>query len=129
MFSAEEAKMRMGDFFPEHRPARGLLYSKLGFEIGRWRIREEGNVWKKMPTEEHSLSGLFVHHQFLNVNKIKWQIDNHEDLLIGMRPMLMVIDGNKKFIRDGCHRASALVLLVYSEFVFITYRVSGPCRT
>jgi hypothetical protein len=80
-------------------------------------------MWSSMPEEEHELFGLIVHHGKMNVKRVRWHIEHYEELISGVRPMYLFVRGDKKYIVDGCHRSSALVMAGFSRFKFLTYRI------
>jgi len=74
-----------------------------------------------MPLLRHDLSGLLVHHERLNIGRIRWHLDHYDDLVNGVRPMLLLRHEGKGFIVDGCHRSAALVLSGFTAFDYLTY--------
>lgn len=103
--------------------SKGIRHGDLGFGFGSsvkqhaiTRIDEA-----TLPLVRHELSGLIVHHERLNIRRIAWHLDHYDDLVKGVRPMLLLIHDGRRYIMDGCHRSAALVLCGFTSGDYLTY--------
>lgn len=111
--------------------SKGIRYGDLGFGFGS-SVKQHaitgrswenigGSSWASAPLLRHDLSGLIVHHERLNIRRITWHLDHYDDLMNGVRPMLLLIHEGRRFIVDGCHRSAVLVLCGFTAGDYLTY--------
>jgi|688.fasta_scaffold325167_2 hypothetical protein len=103
--------------------SKGIRHSELGFGFGS-SVKQHaisGHEWLAQPLVRHELSGLVVHHERLNIRRIRWHLDNYGDLINGVRPMYLLIHDGRRYIVDGCHRTAALLLSGVTDFAYLTW--------
>jgi hypothetical protein len=122
-YSKDEAINRLDGLFPYGAPRRGIPYDSVGLNLGYGKKHSEVKSMPITPEKfiQHSIHGLFVHHEKMNISRVKWHIEHCEDLFNNVRPMLLSIENGNKYIIDGCHRTVALILFGVKSFPYATW--------
>ena len=118
----QEAHLALKDLLNSLRPAKGVPYAVvgLGFGLTPKHHRVSAEQWGSAPLQRHQIPGLLAHHEKMSIGRIRWHIENYDDLINGVRPMMLLVDGENKYIVDGCHRTAALHICGIAEFDYLT---------
>lgn len=123
MLNKDEALARLNDLFVPGLARRGIPYASVGLNFGYG--RRHPDIKNIVPSSEifveHELPGLYVHHEKMNISRVKWHIEHCDDLFANVRPMLLSIERGNKYIIDGCHRTVALILFGIESFPYATW--------
>ena len=118
MLNKDEALAELKYLIHNKRGNKGIPYEAMGLKLGYSRHQNHGGDWNCMPIENHALNGLLVHHEKMSISRIRFHLNHYEELISGFRPMRLCIEGDKKFIFDGCHRTAALLIVGFERFDF-----------
>lgn len=118
MLNQEEALLYLKYLIQNKRGNKGIPYAVVGLGLGYAKHQNHDGDWESMPTEVHGLKGLLVHHEKMSIQRIRWHLNHYDELISGFRPMRLCVDGDKKFVFDGCHRTVALLIVGFDEFEF-----------
>ena len=123
MINQEDALISLKKIIQEKKGNKGIPYKVMDLGFGYSNHHKHITCeWDEMPTETHDLSGLLVHHEKMSIQRVRWHLNHYEELISGFRPMHLCIEGDRKFIFDGCHRTVALLIVGFERFEFKTCR-------
>lgn len=119
----EYALSRLNSLFVPGLPRRGVPYSAVGLNFGYSKKHADIKPLSalKGTLVSHELNGLYAHHEKMSISRIKWHIEHCDDLFNNVRPMLLSVEDDKKYIIDGCHRTVALLLFGVESFPYATF--------
>jgi hypothetical protein len=126
MKNKDEAHMALRQLINSIRPAKGIPYHMVGMGFGLTpRYQHLGpNNWATADLVEHEISETLCHHEKLSIARVRWHIEHYDELVSGYRPMMLFVEGAKKYIVDGCHRTAALSLSGIYSFQYLTIHTS-----
>lgn len=119
MLDKEHALAELRQLVQGKRWHKGVPYGPIGLGYGKSMHNVHASMsWGHLPLETHRLEGLLVHREKMSLSRIRWHLNHYEELISGYRPMHLCVDGDRKFIFDGCHRTVALLIVGFEEFEF-----------